>query len=72
MIAYNQVIAQQVAAAGGTLVDIYSATNSLHAHPPVILGYPTNTGFLGGLFLWMALRLPIPDTPSPRTRLSRR
>ncbi len=50
VIAYNQVIAQQVAAAGGTLVDIYSATNSLHAHPPVILGYPTNTGFLGGLF----------------------
>ena len=50
VIAYNQVIAEQVAAAGGTLVDIYSATNSLNAHPPVILGYQTNTGFLGGLF----------------------
>lgn len=50
VIAYNQVIAQQVAAAGGTLVDIYSATNYLHAHPPVIDGYQVNTGFLGGLF----------------------
>jgi lysophospholipase L1-like esterase len=50
VIAYNQVIAQQVAAAGGTLVDIYSATNSLHAHPPIVNGYPMNFGFLGGFF----------------------
>ena len=50
VIAYNQVIAQQVAAAGGTLVDIYSATKYLNAHPPIINGYPVNSGFLGGLF----------------------
>jgi hypothetical protein len=50
VISYNQVIAQQVAAAGGTLVDIYSATNSLHAHPPVVNGFPMNFGFLGGFF----------------------
>lgn len=47
---YNQVIAQQVAAVGGTVVDIYSATNGLRLHPPVINGYPLNFGFLGGFF----------------------
>jgi lysophospholipase L1-like esterase len=50
VIAYNQVIAQQVAAAGGTLVDIYGALNSLRAHPPVVAGFPIGFGFLGGFF----------------------
>jgi lysophospholipase L1-like esterase len=48
--AYNQVIAQQVAAVGGTVVDIYTATNGLRLHPPVVNGYPINFGFLGGFF----------------------
>jgi len=47
---YNAVIAQQVAASGGTLVDVYSATNNLRLHPPVINGYPLGFGFLGGFF----------------------
>lgn len=48
--AYNAVIAQQVAANGGTLVDIYSADNELRLHPQVVNGYPVSFGFLGGLF----------------------
>lgn len=48
--AYNQVIAEQVAAAGGTLVDVYSASLSLKANPPVINGYQINFGFLGGFY----------------------
>lgn len=48
--AYNQVIAEQVAAAGGTLVDIHSASSQLGLHPPVINGYPLSFGFLGGFY----------------------
>ena len=48
--AYNQVIAAQVAAAGGTLVDIHSALNTLRAAPPAIAGFPISFGFLGGFF----------------------
>ncbi len=50
VVAYNQVIAQQVASVGGTVVDVYSALNTLRANPPLIAGYPIGFGFLGGFF----------------------
>jgi lysophospholipase L1-like esterase len=50
VIQYNQVIAQDVASAGGTLVDVYSASKGLGANPPTINGYKLNFGFLGGFF----------------------
>lgn len=50
VIQYNQIIAQNVAAAGGTLVDVYSASLALGANPPTINGYKINFGFLGGFF----------------------
>lgn len=50
VIAYNNVIAQQVAANGATLVDIHSATSYLQQHPPIVNGYTMNFGFLGGFF----------------------
>ena len=47
--AYNQVIAQLVGAAGGTLVDLHSYFASLSAGV-TINGYTATTSFLGGLF----------------------
>jgi hypothetical protein len=47
--AYNQVIAQLVAAAGGTLVDVHSYFNTLAAGV-TINGYTATPAFLGGLF----------------------
>ena len=46
---YNQVIAQQVAAAGGTLVDIHSYFPTLTAGI-TINGYTATATYLGGLF----------------------
>jgi phospholipase/lecithinase/hemolysin len=46
---YNQVIAQQVAAAGGTLVDLHSYIASISSGI-TINGYTANASFLGGLF----------------------
>jgi lysophospholipase L1-like esterase len=46
---YNQVIAQAVAAAGGTLVDLHSYYASI-ASGITINGYTANASFLGGLF----------------------
>ena len=47
---YNQVIADQVAAAGGTLVDIHGAVTTLGTTPPTVNGYTMNFGYLGGFF----------------------
>ncbi len=47
--AYNQTIAQQTAAAGGTLVDLYSYFNSLRSGIS-INGTTATLGFLGGIF----------------------
>jgi lysophospholipase L1-like esterase len=46
---YNQVIAQQVAAAGGTLVDMHAFFSTL-APGVTINGYNATTSYLGGLF----------------------
>ncbi len=48
--AYNQVIAQQVAAAGGTLVDVHGYIDSLAAHGVTIGKYRASTLYLGGIF----------------------
>ena len=47
---YNQAIAQQVAAAGGTVVDAHGYIGSLAANGITINGYAASTLFLGGLF----------------------
>lgn len=47
---YNAVIAQQVSSAGGTLVDIHAAFQSLAENGITINNYPASTAFLGGLF----------------------
>ena len=47
---YNAVIAQQVASAGGILVDIHAAVENLAENGITINGYPATTAFLGGLF----------------------
>jgi lysophospholipase L1-like esterase len=47
---YNAVIAQQVSSAGGTLVDIHAAVQSLAENGITINNYPASTAFLGGLF----------------------
>ncbi len=46
---YNQVIAEQVSAAGGTLVDLYSYVNTLKDGLPVN-GTTLTLGYLGGFF----------------------
>jgi phospholipase/lecithinase/hemolysin len=46
---YNQVIAQQVSAAGGTLVDLHAFYATLAAGM-TIGGYNSSTAYLGGLF----------------------
>jgi lysophospholipase L1-like esterase len=46
---YNQVIAEQVSAAGGTLVDLYSYVNTLKEGLPVN-GATLTLGYLGGFF----------------------
>ena len=46
---FNQAIAQQVAAVGGTLVDISSFNNSLSAAGVTINGYNATLVYLGGL-----------------------
>lgn len=50
VVAYNQVIATQAAAAGATLVDINALFAQTAANGIVINGYKANFGFLGGLF----------------------
>ncbi len=47
---YNTAIAQQVAAVGGTLVDINTALTQLHNSPPTINGVQPSFAFLGGFF----------------------
>lgn len=47
---YNAVIAQQVAAVGGVLVDIHTFNQGLAQSGVTINGYHATTGFLGGLF----------------------
>ena len=47
---YNQVIASQVAAAGGTLVDIHSYIDTLAKGGITINNYEASTLYLGGLF----------------------
>ena len=47
---YNAVIAAQVAAVGGTLVDINTALTQLHNNPPTIDGATPSFAFLGGFF----------------------
>jgi len=47
---YNAVIAQQVSSAGGALVDIHAAFQSLAENGITINNYPASTAFLGGLF----------------------
>jgi lysophospholipase L1-like esterase len=47
---YNMVIAQQVAAAGATLVDINTELTKIKNNPPTINGTPTSFAFLGGFF----------------------
>ncbi len=46
----NQVIAQQVAAAGGTLVDVHALLADWSANGATINGYQASMGYLGGLF----------------------
>ncbi|HEY1986363.1 MAG TPA: SGNH/GDSL hydrolase family protein [Terracidiphilus sp.] len=47
---YNAVIAQQVSAVGGTLVDIHTYLQTLEQGGITINNYPATTTFLGGLF----------------------
>ena len=47
---YNSVIAQQVAAVGGVLVDIHTFEQGLAQTGITINGYNATTGFLGGIF----------------------
>ncbi len=47
---YNTAIAAQVAAVGGTLVDINTALTQLHNSPPTINGITPSFAFLGGFF----------------------
>ena len=47
---YNQVIAQQVSSAGGTLIDMHAIFEQLSQGGVTINGYTATTGFLGGLF----------------------
>src|SRR5579863_3262617 len=47
---YNAVIAQQVTAAGGILVDMHAFFQAATEGPITINGYPATTAFLGGLF----------------------
>jgi lysophospholipase L1-like esterase len=47
---YNAAIAQQVAAVGGTLVDVNAAITQLKNNPPTINGFTPSFAFLGGFF----------------------
>jgi GDSL-like Lipase/Acylhydrolase len=47
---YNSVIAQQVASAGGVLVDIHALVQTLAQNGMTINGYHARTAYLGGLF----------------------
>ncbi len=47
---FNQVIAQQVAAAGGTLVDLHGAMDTLARDGVTLNGYHATTHYLGGLY----------------------
>ncbi len=47
---FNQVIAQQVAAAGGTLVDLHGALDTLAQDGVTLNGYHATTHYLGGLY----------------------
>lgn len=47
---YNTVIAAQVAAVGGTLVDVNTALTNFHDNPPTINGTTPSFAFLGGFF----------------------
>ncbi len=47
---YNQIIAQQVSAVGGTVVDVHGYIGSLATGGITINGYAASTQFLGGLF----------------------
>ncbi len=47
---YNAVIQQQVAAVGGTVVDINTALTQIRNSPPTINGYTPSFAFLGGFF----------------------
>jgi hypothetical protein len=47
---YNAVIAQQVSAVGGILVDIHTYLKTLQQNGITINNYPATTTFLGGLF----------------------
>lgn len=47
---YNAAIAAQVAAVGGTLVDINTALTQLHNRPPTINGITPSFAFLGGFY----------------------
>jgi lysophospholipase L1-like esterase len=50
VIAYNAAIANEAAATGATLVDIYSLVNHLAAQGQVVGGQKLTTGFMGGFF----------------------
>jgi phospholipase/lecithinase/hemolysin len=47
---YNQVIAQQVSASGGILIDMHAIIDGLSQTGVTINGYTATTGYLGGLF----------------------
>lgn len=47
---YNTAIAAQVAAVGGTLVDLHTTLKQLHDNPPTINGTKATFAFLGGIF----------------------
>ena len=47
---YNAVIAAQVSASGGILIDIHAYFESLAQSGELINGFPATTAFLGGLF----------------------
>jgi hypothetical protein len=50
VVAYNLEIAQEAAASGATLVDIYSLINDLAANGVLVGGQTLTTDFMGGLF----------------------
>jgi hypothetical protein len=50
VLAYNAEIANEAAANGATLVDIYSLVNDLAANGLMVGGQKLTTGFMGGLF----------------------
>jgi len=50
VLAYNALIANEAAASGATLVDIYSLIKDLAANGAVVGGQKLTTDFMGGLF----------------------